>query len=128
MDTKLRSVNLIRFYREDDGSWYADVKGHTKGENKMVAGSDKFLESILKFNQDTGDYFDDILMTVATEEPEDYYIKLRRVWHDRFGATYRISLNKNKYCSQKLPKLCWLCNVTHTVLGEHPKTIYIVAF
>ena len=64
MNTKLNSVNLIRFYREDNGSWYADVHGHTKGENKMVAGSDKFLQAILDWNHESDGYdFGEILMT-----------------------------------------------------------------
>lgn len=36
------------------------------------------------------------------------------------GATYLAKV-KGRF----MVRPAWLCNVTHTVLGEHPKTIYI---
>ena len=125
------NVKIIKFYRDSDGEWYADVEGHSKSENRMIAGSDKFLQALLDWNDRTDGYgWDSVQMAITTDKPEkeDYLFELRRVIHDKFGATYLIKKNKDSriYCEDKMPKLCWLCNVVHTVLGEHPKRIYIL--
>lgn len=121
---------VIRFYREDDGYWYASVPGHTKAQNKMVAGSDKFLQACLDYvNKYEPEIYkeDSLYMNICTEKPKAYMFKLTRLFHGRYGATY--SIKQEKDCDLKIPvKMCWLCNVTHTVLGEHPKTIYVVSF
>ena len=120
----------ISFYREDDGSWYARVPGHTKAEKKMVAGSDKFLQACLDYiNRYEPDIYKDnsLNIEVCYDKPKDYMFKLTRLIHDPWGATYKITPAKDVEFNIPV-KLCWLCNVTHTVLGEHPKTLYIVTF
>ena len=119
----------ISFYREADGNWYADVPSHTKNENLMVAGSNTFLQACLDY---VNKYEPEVMreasvtLSVCYEEPKDYMFKLTRVLHDPWGATYKITPNNPGF---EMPaKLCWLCNVTHTVLGEHPKTLYVVSF
>ena len=123
----MKCIEYIHFY-EENGNWYADVSGHTKAENRMVAGSDKFLSSLRRYNESAGDYLGDVFLGISTEKQAGYYFKLSRIFHDKYGATYVVSKNKDAYFDQRYPKLCWLCNVVHTVLGEHPKTIYIMSY
>lgn len=108
-------IKRIRFYKEG-GEWYADIPNHTKAENRMVAGADKFL-----------DYLDDkdsgrlMLMVGDDDQHGDYCFSLFRLHHDKYGATY---LLKRKGSRMAL-RIVWLCNVTHDVFEEHPKRIYI---
>lgn len=108
--SKKFSEKSITFYREDT-SWYADVPNVPKKNNLMVAGSDLFLEYLSKGNNK-------VTLTIQEDKPESFLFSLRRILHDRWGGTYLISGDGKK-------RLCWLCNVTHSVLGEHPKHIYI---
>lgn len=107
----------LRFYKED-GRWYADVPEHTKEDNEMVFGSDEFLDVIS--NNKTG-----VTLTVTTDEPKKgYYIKFALIMHDDDGGEYIISgpladeLNEMGFT-------VWICNVTHTVFGEHPEVMYL---
>lgn len=52
----------------------------------------------------------------------DNIFKLRRLIHDTFGATYSAKHNGS---DSKKNRLFWLCNVVHSVFGNHPKYIYI---
>lgn len=113
VNTSIRNMEL-RFYKED-GSWFADVEGHTQSENRMVAGADTLIESFANGHSEVR-----VVLSADCDECDDYMVKLTRFIHDPFGATY---MAKIKGCV--LPRPAWLCNVTHTVFGEHPKTIYI---
>ena len=112
-------MKQVAFYKDEEG-WFAEVAGHTKAQNRMVAGADKFLEKM------SGGHRRLRITVAAGEAPVDgWFAKLTRVEHDPFGATY--------LCRVKgwlLPRIAWLCNVTHTVFGEHPRKIWIteVAF
>jgi len=100
----------IEFYKED-GTWYADVPNHTKAENRMVAGADKFLDNLASGKNH-------VKMFVGDEDLHgDYMFQLNRIHHDKYGGTYRIKGYGLKFL--------WLCNVTHDVIGEHWKKIYI---
>ena len=112
-------MKKVGFYRKD-GKWYADVAGHTEAQNMMIAGADKFCEMLDNyFGKPDGQ----LTLTVGEEDMNgDYIFKLRRLIHDTFGATY--SAKYNGYDSKK-NRLFWLCNVVHSVFGDHPKYIYI---
>lgn len=104
----------VRFYKQNN-LWYADVPEHTLEENEMVAGSDRFLDDIA--------VSDEVIMEISTERPEsEYYAHLKRVEHTSTGATYEVTNVSS------VPGKVWICNVTHTVLGEHPKNIYILSY
>ena len=101
-----------RFFKLDS-RWYADVPGHTLAENEMVCGADSLLEEISTIVNSTEVTLD--LDVISGESP---FAVLHQIEHDICGATYRVE-------SQLGTTLAWICNVTHDVLGEHPKTIYI---
>ena len=117
MDTKMVTGiknKKLRFYKSGDG-WFADVPQHTQAQNRMVAGADTLLESMAQGTSEVN-----VVLSADIDDPDAYQIKMSRIEHDPWGATY---LAKIKGCA--LPRPAWLCNVTHTVFGEHPKTIYI---
>jgi hypothetical protein len=113
----VKSVRTLVFFKQDK-KWYADVPGHTLAENRMVAGADTFLEFVDK--QKKGK----VIITLSASCPNKFMLKLVRIEHDPFGATYKVSgpfADENGISGSVM----WLCNVTHDVLGEHPKEIYI---
>lgn len=122
LDNKMKAIS---FYKEDK-MWYADVPEHTKEENEMVYGADKFLE-FLSGGKDR----------VTLEVADDIYPKpsflLQQIHHDDAGSTYEILPYHHDapglgYCPQEAAgQKLWLCNVVHTVLGEHPKYISIIS-
>lgn len=114
----------IRFFKISEGpqkGWYADVPNHTLEENEMVAGSDTFLEEVDKQLGDKGEVFinvsDDNLIGA-------FEAKLIMKNHNQFGATYILTGPLAEYYDAVGFEL-WICNVTHDVLGEHPRSIYI---
>ena len=57
-------------------------------------------------------------------ETGSFLAKLLMKNHNQFGATYILTgplAEKHDAESYEL----WICNVTHDVLGEHPRSIYI---
>ena len=104
----------LKFIRDGAG-WYADVAGHTRAQNAMVAGADNFLDRV-SMGDDTVTV---AFRTLKSEECGKPICTLRRVEHDRFGAAYLA------FGLTVIPLPVWICNVTETVLGEHPKRIYV---
>ena len=104
-----------------NGIWYADIPENTLDENEMLLGADEFLEKVV------GDC-KRVAMDLATEEPEDYLVKMVISSHDDMGGEYIISgklVDKFEDDGTSLPMTAWICNATHTVFGEHPDVIYI---
>lgn len=113
-------------FLKDDAGWYADMEG-SRAENAMVSGADKMIE-VLSGGADRVE----MVFSSDVEKPGDYIMKLHRVEHDPWGATYRVS-DGNAGTAPRfsgifgLP-LAWLCNQTHRFIGgEHPKDIYVHA-
>jgi hypothetical protein len=102
---------ILRFYKHNE-RWYADVPGHTMAENEMVAGSDDFLNAC---DAGTGN----VVIDLSDEPTECDVCHLKMVNHNQFGATYEVG--GSMFGVARL----WICNVTHDVLGEHPRDIYI---
>ena len=112
-NTSIRN-KVLRFYK-DGGGWFADVAGHTQAQNRMVAGADTLIEGFANGGTEVR-----VVVSADVDDPAPYRVKMTRIEHDPWGATY---LAKIEGCA--LPRPAWLCNVTHTVFGEHPRTIYI---
>ena len=117
-------LKTIRFFKINEGpqvGWYADVPKHTLAENEMVAGSDAFLEVVDRVTGSDGEVF----VTCSDDNSGDAFIaKLLMKNHNQWGATYILTgpaAKKHDAVGFEL----WICNVTHDVLGEHPKSIYI---
>ena len=112
-------MKTIKFYKDNTG-WYATVDGHTKEQNKMILGADKFLESIDNFTDQDG------IVTVecSATRPLKCVAVLKRVYHDFFGAFYTVSGSLADNYGLNGFKV-YLCNVVHTVFKKHPKYIYI---
>lgn len=104
----------VSFYKEN-GSWYADVPLVPKSSNLMVAGADKFLDNICEGSNC-------VTLTVTTNLSKVCAFCLERVKHDFWGGIYSPI---NALTGEKHDNL-WLCNVTHFVLGRHPKFIGII--
>lgn len=117
----------IRFFKIDEGikaGWYADVPGHTLEENQMVSGSDTFLEKVDAILGGNGE----VTVTVADSLDENFtpsMAKLNMRSHNQWGATYVLTGPIAEQYSAVGFEM-WICNVTHDVLGEHPKAIYIL--
>ena len=115
----------VRFFKLDNG-WYADVPGHTLEENEMVAGADVVLEEIDHSMYDSGVVFLTLSYTFDESSAcKPFLLKFTRKSHDRNGAVYTLS---GPLAVQHDAVGCevWICNVTHDVLGEHPKSIYVL--
>ena len=117
-------MKTIRFYKIGEGpraGWYADVPDHTLEENEMVSGSDTFLEEADALLGGRGE----VLITVSDDNsPGSFVAKLIRKAHNQYGATYILTGPlASKYDAVGFE--LWICNVTHDVLGEHPRSIYI---
>ena len=120
-------LKTIRFFKISEGQqkgWYADVPGHTLEENEMVSGSDVFLEEV---NRILGGSNEVTLTLSDNNEPGEFLAKLVMKSHNQWGATYILSgpiaVQYNAVGFE-----LWICNVTHDVMGEHPRSIYIHNF
>ena len=117
----------IRFFKINEGikaGWYADVPGHTLEENQMVSGSDTFLEEVDSILGGRGE----VTVTVADSLDENttpYMAKLNMHSHNQWGATYVLTGPVAEQYGAVGFEM-WICNVTHDVLGEHTKAIYIL--
>lgn len=119
-------VNKKIVFLKDENGWYADMEG-TRQQNAMVSGADKMIEALAN----GGDRVE-MLFSADVEAPGDYVMKLHRIEHDPWGATYRV-VDGNVGCAPSfrgplgLP-VAWLCNQTHRFIGgEHPVDIYVHA-
>lgn len=117
-------LKTIRFFKINEGpeaGWYADVPNHTLAENEMVAGSDTFLEEVDQMTDKDGEVH---ITCSDNNEAGCFMAKLLMKNHNQFGATYILTgpiAEKHGAVGYEL----WICNVTHDVLGEHPRSIYI---
>ena len=85
--------------------------------------ADRLIES---FDQGGGRVT--VRLSADVAHPASYLIRLHRIEHDPFGATYWVSSGNAPdapHVSFAVMPVAWLCNVTHTVFGEHPRDIYI---
>ena len=117
-------LKTIRFFKITEGQqkgWYADVPNHTLEENQMVYGSDLFLEAVDRLNGCRND----VNVTISdNNEVGEFVLKLIMKAHNQHGATYILTGPlAEKYGAVGFE--LWICNVTHDVLGEHPRSIYI---
>lgn len=117
-------MKTVRFFKINggrDAGWYADVPGHRLAENEMVAGSDDFLEAADKMTGSDGE----VHITLSdADEGAPFLVRLKMKNHNQWGATYVLSgplAEKHHAVGFEL----WICNVTHDVLGEHPREIFI---
>ena len=122
----------IIFYKEDN-KWYADIPQHTKEDNEMVMGADILLDFLAKGG-------DEVKLYVSDKEPEypSFYYSLAPLYfkmkeHDDEGATYSIGgyeaaniVMNMKDTFGTLEPSVWLCNVMHSVFGEHPNEIWVL--
>ena len=115
-------MKTVRFYK-DNREWFADVAGHTKSENQMVAGSDIFLDEMDNALGKRGEVSIDVSDSVDVGSAP-FIAKLNMRAHNQWGATYVLTGPLAEQCGATGFQL-WICNVTHDVLGEHPKAIYI---
>ena len=119
-------VNKHIVFLKDDAGWYADREG-TRAQNAMVSGADKMIEAL-----SGGSHRVEMVFPSDLENPDGYRMKLHRIEHDPWGATYRVS-DGNVGTAPRFRgilgmPLAWLCNQTHRFIGgEHPADIYVHA-
>ncbi len=125
-NTNTTVVNKQITFLKDDAGWYADMEG-TRGQNAMVSGADTMIEML-----SNGGNRVEMVFSSDVENPGRYVLKLHRVEHDPFGATYYVSSGNAgtapRFRGLLGMPLAWLCNQTHRFIGgEHPKDIYVHA-
>ena len=114
-----QSIRFFKLTNPADYGWYADVPGHTLEENQMVSGSDDFLEEVAQGG-------DEVTITVSDSfDGEPFMAKLVMKAHNQAGATYILTGPLARAKGVEGFEI-WICNVTHDVLGEHPRSIYII--
>ena len=108
-------MEILRFYKEDQKRWYADIPSWTgrKSALRMVAGADTLLDIIAKEREEVYLHFSE----EEVEGGDVLYFK-KKSWIN--GATYRL---KN-YLGTNYNMKVWLCDVTLHVLGKFPRRIY----
>ena len=121
----------IRFFKLDNNEWkgwFADVLNHDLEDNEMVAGADVVLEEIDRVNGGRGEVFmtvSDVLAVNDASSPEPFLAKFVMKNHDDLGAEYILTGPlARRYDAEGFE--VWICNVTHDVLGEHPRSIYVL--
>lgn len=125
---KIREKAKLTFFRLGSlhtifGGWFADVKGVDLANNAMVAGADSLLEFLANsVNTDIGNTRR-VVADIRTKYVRRPKLRLSMVSHDKSGATYLVRGADGTNLGN-----AWICNVTHKVLGEHPKNIYIKGF
>lgn len=110
-------VLTLRFLKDAAG-WYAEVPNHTRAQNSMVAGADKLIEHFAHGDNCVTLQFRTVAAPKSSSLGEPIF-HLKRIAHDAWGGTY-VALGLSV-----IPLPAWLCNVTETVLGEHPKDIWV---
>lgn len=110
----------LSFYKKTK-CWYAEVPGHTEGQNQMVAGADTMCEMM-------ADGHKRVTVKAVGHEGGQIYtnaiLSLEKVDSSPYGATYNIYAKDGI----RAPKQCWLCNVTKTVFkGNHPRYIEVLS-
>ena len=117
-------VNKHIVFLKDDQGWYADMEG-SRSQNAMVGGADKMIEALANGKRRV-----EMVFSSDIEKPDDYLMKLHRIEHDPWGATYRVTDgNVGAAPSFRGPlglPVVWLCDQTHRFIGgEHPSDIYV---
>lgn len=117
----------IRFYKDPDTRWYADLPdymkcGGKKEDCEMVAGADRWLnvlsrgesEITLDISKEGGEHVLRLAHLGFEASKEDFM--------EYGGATYRPGspIDDVDYSHTTL----WLCSVTLFVMGEYPMAIY----
>ena len=146
----------VLFYRTRRSIWYAYILEHTQEENIMVGNANDVLDKIFESNKDkqfisfpaeSGHTTKLPLCCLSVDSSPDLvdlhpksklgigsydincdedFLILELSHHNGSGATYLIQNTAlaRKYGIAKTE--VWLCNVVHTVLGEHPKVMTVV--
>lgn len=121
-------ITELSFYKENE-KWYADVPQCSKEDNEMVCGADDFLEflrkegnNVVRIKFATGT--NDMVNAAGIPDMSDMLCltKLQRIKHEDDGAWYMPEPDTIFHMVDEL----YLCNVMHTVCGEHPEEIYIL--
>ena len=109
-------MKVIRFYKESDNRWYADIPDWTgeKWELEMVLGADTMLDILA---QGEGE----VSLIISTQPFEGADDLVFESMGDG-GAWYSVDMLKGiSYPDFEI----WLCHVTEFVFGEFPKILYI---
>ena len=107
-------MNNYRFYKEETGSWYADLPGYPgpKGDLLMVAGADTMLDVLAKGGSECS--------IVASESPFEYAETLKLLREAGGGGDYFLE----RYNGKPINHDIWLCNVIKYVFGKVPPVLY----
>ena len=113
INTSVRNKTL-RFFKQGT-EWYADVPNHTLAQNRMVAGADTLLESMAHGGREVC-----VCMSADVEDPDAYRIKMKRIEHDPWGATYLAQL---RGCALPRPALRFFPSTQPSCLLISPNNI-----
>lgn len=119
VDAQARPDALLSLtFKKDAQGWYAVVPKHTRAQNAMVAGADTLIERLSGGRDEVTMRFRTVEAPKGSSLGEPLF-RLKRIVHDAFGATYLT------FGLGVIPLPAWLCDVTESVLGEHPKNIWV---
>lgn len=119
-----KTIRFFKISESNNAGWYADVPNHSLAENQMVSGSDEFLEQVDTILGGKGEVTINVADSVDVKDGKSFLAKLEMRSHNQWGATYVLSGPMAQRYNAVGFEL-WICNVTHDVLGEHPRCIYI---
>jgi len=104
----------FRFYKEETGSWYADLPGYPgpKGDLLMVAGADTMLDVLSGGGNE--------VILSASLEPFENADKLELIRLVGGGGDYILKTFEGKTINHDI----WLCNVIKYVFDKVPESIY----
>lgn len=100
---------------KDDHGWYADVPSHTRSENAMVSGADKLCDLMAGGGNELIVRF----RTVKDPNRKALCTLVRFTHITGVGATYLAN------GLSIIPFPVYLCDVTHNIVGEHPRRIWV---
>ena len=113
-------------FLKDELGWFATGIEGTRQQNAMVGGADKFLDVLARGKDRVK-----VIFSADVEKPGAYKMKLHRIEHDPFGATYRVSRGTTgaapKFKGLMGLPVMWICNQCEKFLGEHPRDIFVHA-
>ena len=101
-------------FNKEGTEWYINLPDYPgpKSDLLMVAGADNLLD-VLDVNNDNT-----VIVKAYTEKPQEYNIKLKKLFNVAGGATYFAN-----HSDFKAP--VWLCKVTKYVFNKLPRNIYV---
>lgn len=119
-------MNNLRFYKDSNNEWYADVPGWTGtyAQLQMVSGADTLLDLMANGRNEVLITFSETDFENAECLEPDHLAIRNLILDSDSGANYIL----NSYDGIDMDLKVWLCNVTEFVFGYFPERIFFSKF